>query len=174
MRGPISLGRAHYSFLALLAGLAFILGWRGVACKQQFVPGTADSDRALAPTSQPEQALQAEIDRCAERISSKMAVVEQVIAGELTLHQAAARFEELDATKPPQLLAFWRMNCVGDTDEERYCWTILRFSAGKLRDRPSEVRAFRERVEGELPENLRRRLAEDFLSTQWDVWPRSG
>jgi hypothetical protein len=168
----ITMRRARCSFLALLAGLAFVLGWRELVGEQQSVPGTAGSGRRCPPVDEPEQALQAEIDRSNARISSKHAVARRVLAGQLTLRQAAARFAELDLTQSPQHLAYWRTTCPGDTDEERYCWTILRFVAGELQDRPCQARAVRERLEGELPEHLRRRLADDFLSTEWHVSQR--
>jgi hypothetical protein len=165
----ITMVRARYSFLAFLAGLAFVLGWCELVREPQSVPGTVGSGRLCPPVDETEQALQAEIDRSSERISSKHAVVRRVLAGQLRLPQAAARFAELDLTQSPQHLAYWRTTCPGDTDEERYCWTILRFVAGDLQDRPCQVRAVRERLEGELPEHLRRRLADDFLSTEWHI-----
>jgi hypothetical protein len=165
----ITMGRARYSFLAVLAGLAFVLGWCESVGERQSVPGTVGSGRLCPPVDEPEQALQAEIDRSNERTSSKHTVARRVLAGQWTLRQAAARFAELDLAQRPQHLAYWRTTCPGDTDEERYCWTVLRFVAGELQGRPCQARAVRERLEGELPEHLRRRLADDFLSMQWDI-----
>ena len=166
------MGRTRYNFLALLAGLAFVLSWHELVREQQSVPGTVGSGRLCPPADEPEQALQAEIDRSNERLASKHAVARRVVAGQLMLRQAAARFAELDLTQSPQHLAYWRTTCPGDTDEERYCWTVLRFVAVELQDRPCQARAVRERLEGELPEHLRRRLADDFLSTEWHISQR--
>ena len=163
------MGRTRHSFLAVLAGLTLVLGWRELLPEQQSVPGMAGSGRVCPPADEPEQALQAEIDRSNERIASKHAVARSVIAGQLTLLQAAARFAELDLSQSAQHLAYWRTTCPGDTDEERYCWTILRFVAGDLQNRPCQARAVRERLGGELPKHLRCRLADDFLSTEWHI-----
>jgi hypothetical protein len=165
----ITMGLARYSFLALLAGLAFVLGWRELVREQQSVPDTVGWGRLCPSADEPEQALQAQIDRSNERIACKHAAVRRLLAGQWTLLQAAACFAELDRTQSAQQLAHWRTTCPGDTDEERYCWTILRFVAGELQDRPCQARAVRERLEGELPAHLRRRLADDFLSTEWVI-----
>jgi len=114
-----------------------------------------------------EQALQAELDRCSERIFDKKAIAEKVLAGQLTLHQAAARFEALDATQSPRWRAQLRTTCPGDTDEERYYWMVLRYAATAAQCSPRQARALLERLEGQLPEHLRRRLADDLLSTDW-------
>jgi hypothetical protein len=110
-----------------------------------------------------DQALQAAIDSCSERFFAKKAIAEKMLAGQLTLHQAAAGFEELDATLSPRLRAQWRTTCPGDTDEERYYWTVLQFAAVAAQCRPCQARALREHLEGQLPEHLRRRLADVLL-----------
>jgi hypothetical protein len=112
---------------------------------------------------EPDQALQVAIDRCSERVLAKKAIAEKVLAGQLTLHQAAARFQELDATQSPGFRAQWRTTCPGDTDEERYYWTVLRYAAVAAQCRPYQARALRERLEGQLPEHLRHRLADSLL-----------
>jgi hypothetical protein len=100
-------------------------------------------------------------------VLSKKAIVAKVLAGQLTLPQAAARFEEFDATLSPRSRAHWRTTCPGDTDEERYYRTVLRYAAAAAPCRPCQARALRESLEGQLPEHLRRRLADDLLFTEW-------
>jgi len=145
--------------VVLLAGLLITLG---------VLFGTDSADAR----EEGEQALQAEFDRCSERIFAKKAIAEKVLAGQLTLQQAAARFEELDATLSPRLRKQWRTICPGDTDEERYYWTVLRYAAVAAQWRPLQARALRERLEGQLPEHLRCRLADDQLSAAWYTSPR--
>jgi hypothetical protein len=146
-------------FVVLLAGLLIALG---------VLFGTDGADAR----DEAEQALQAEFDRCSERIFAKKAVTEKLLAGQLTLPQAVARFEELDATLSPRLRAQWRMVCPGDTDEECYYWTVLRYAAAAAQCRPRQARVLRERLEGQLPEHLRRRLADEQLSAAWYTSPR--
>jgi hypothetical protein len=99
-----------------------------------------------------------ELQRSQERILAKHAVVGDLLARRLTLRQAAARFGELDASMPESLQAVWRKYCPGNTDEERYCWTVLRYVAWEVHDDPVRAQALRRRLEAELPEHLRRRL----------------
>ena len=100
-----------------------------------------------------------EPERTQRRIRAKRAVALELLAERLTLHQAAARFQELDAGKAERDLARWRASCPGNTDQERYCWTVLRFVGPEVRDDP--VRAgFGSKVwqESDLPANLGRFL----------------
>ena len=160
--------RAKHAFLVLMVSLALLLGWGGQKGERRSVPG-AGSDRLLSPDDDQGQALQAEVDRTFKRVCSKLATAQKVIDEEWTLHQAAARFAELDATQSPRCHALWRAACPGDTDEECYRWTVLRTTAAVLQDRPARARAILERLREELPEHLRHRLADDLVSTKWDV-----
>lgn len=159
--------RTKYAFLAFMASLILLLGWREQKREQHPVTGVSCSARRLSPEDDRRQALQAEQDCILKRLNSKLETVQKVIDGKWSLHQAAARFAELDVSQSRNIHAFWRATCPGDTDEERYCWTVLRFTAAVLQDRPAQARAMRERLQAELPEHLRRQLADDLLSTEW-------
>jgi hypothetical protein len=161
--------RAKHAFLVLMGSLALLLAWAERKGEQHSVPGASGSVRLLSPDDDQGRALQAELDRTFKRVCSKLATSQKVIDGEWTLHQAAARFADLDATQSPRFHALWRATCPGDTDEECYQWTVLRTTAAVLQDRPAQARAILERLQEELPEHLRRRLADDLLSTEWDV-----
>ena len=110
---------------------------------------------------------QEELERAQERIRAKRAIALEVLAGRLTLRQAAAHFRELDAGRPERKLAHWRASCPGNTDEERYCWTVLRFVVPEVRHDPVRAGAARRRLEAELPGHLRRLLpdAPEFPAT---------
>ena len=105
-----------------------------------------------------EERWRGQLERAQRRIRAKRAAVLELLAQRLTLRQAAARFQELDAGKPERALAPWRAACPGNTDEERYCWTVLRFVGPEVRDDPVRAGAVRQRLEAELPCHLRRRL----------------
>lgn len=158
--------RIERGFFGLLAAVVFVVGAHGVWCCQEGAPNRGTSGVMWLPMDEQGQLLQAEIDRAQERGVAKRAVVHELLAERLTLHQAAARFQELDATVPPTQLAHWRENCLGDTDEERYCWTVVRYVGTDLLDRPQQARAVRQRLERELPNHLRRRLPMDLRFAQ--------
>jgi len=105
-----------------------------------------------------EERWRGQLERAQRRIRAKRAAVLELLAQRLTLRQAAARFQELDAGKPERALAPWRAACPGNTDEERYCWTVLRFVGPEVRDDPVRAGAVRQRLEAELPCHLRRLL----------------
>ena len=102
--------------------------------------------------------MQEELERAQERIRAKRAIALEVLAGRLTLRQAAAHFRELDAGRPERKLAHWRASCPGNTDEERYCWTVLRYVGQEVWHDPARAREARRRLEAELPPHLRRLL----------------
>src|SRR5262249_34353306 len=106
--------------------------------------------------------LQEELEATQKRIRAKQAVVAELLAERMTLRQAVATFQELDAGKPARQLVLWREKCPGDTDEERYCWAVLCFVAAEVRHNPQQARAVRQRVEVELPADLRCRLLESY------------
>jgi hypothetical protein len=109
---------------------------------------------------------QEELERAQERIRTKRAAALEVLANRLTPRQAGARFRELDAGRPERKLAYWRASCPGNTDEERYCWTVLRCVGPEVRHDPVRAGAARRRLEAELPGHLRRLLpaAPGFLA----------
>ena len=89
------------------------------------------------------------------RIRAKRAVVLELLDERLTLRQAAAYFQHLDSGKPECDLDAWRASCPGNTDEERYCWTVLRFVGPEVRNDPVRAGTVRQRLEAQLPCDLR-------------------
>lgn len=147
--------------LSLLVTLALVVGARVLfggqdSPQELIVPG------ALSSLIEEDRALQAEMDTCLERGRVQQAIVAEVLAGRLTLRQAAARFQAAGASKPEAVLTQWRKTCPGDTDEERYCWNVLRHVCVRVRNEPEQARAVRQRLEMELPDHLRYRLPSSF------------
>jgi hypothetical protein len=174
--GGITMFRAERSIFGLLAAAIFVFGVHEMRRAVQPVPDSGGSGVVLLPMDEEGVALQGEIDRTQERGLAKRAIVAELLAERLTLRQAAARFQELNATTPERQLARWREICPGNTDEERNCWAVLRYVGAELLDRPHEAQAVRLRLEHELPEHLKQRLPKDldFRSTKDDQFIRRG
>ena len=121
--------------------------------------GLADPPLVLVPLDeeQQEQQFQAESERTEQRILGKIANAREYIAGHLSLREAAARFQELDAGKTERELACWRGAFPAEcrTDEERHEWAIVRFVTREVRDCPQQAPAVRRRLAAELPDHLR-------------------
>jgi hypothetical protein len=147
------------SFLGLLSAVVFVAVAWALLWERGWL-SSRGGPTPLALKAFDEEQAQEEIEEAQKRLRAKREVVVELLAERLTLRQAAARFQELDAGKPESQLAPWRASCPGDTDEERYSWTVLRFVAVEVRHSPEQVRAVRRRVEAELPADLRYRLLE--------------
>jgi hypothetical protein len=142
----------------LLPAAALVVGAGTLWWQRTHRSSTHRSDSLPAILTRQER-LQRQLEGIQQRMRAKEAIVLEVIAGHLTLRQAAARFQELDIDKPTIHLGYWRATYPGDTDEERYCCTILRSVEIELSHNPQQARAVRQRLEAELPPALRRRLA---------------
>jgi hypothetical protein len=111
--------------LSALAALlwAFVLGAAAVGLDVRNLPALLaeikrESDRARRLDELGQEAR--------SRALEKHAVVEQVLDGQLTVEEGAARFRALSATMPENERRIWRMFTPGDSDEERYCNNLLR------------------------------------------------
>jgi hypothetical protein len=154
--------RVERGLLYVLIAAALVAGAHAMFCLQEPVPNRAGAGIGFVLMDDVGEELQAGLDRTRECGLAKRAVVAELLAEHLTLRQAAARFQELNATTPERQLVRWREACPGQTDEERCCWTVLRYVGAELLDQPQQARAVRQRLEGELPERLRRRLPHDL------------
>src|SRR5262249_4450453 len=123
--------RVERGFFGLLAATIFTVGVHEVWRAPHPVPDSGSPGVVLLPMNEEGVGLQGEIDRTQERGMLKRAIVAELLAERLTLRQAAARFQELNAATPERQLACWREACPGDTDEERNCWTVLRYVGGE-------------------------------------------
>jgi hypothetical protein len=113
--------------LALVPGLAAAVGldlWN-VPAALNAMGEAADLDGRL------DEALQA----VQLRRALKDEVTEDVVAGRLTLVEAAAQFRRLDADASEGYRRGWRLLAEGDSDEERYYRQVLTYAELALRDR---------------------------------------
>jgi hypothetical protein len=90
------------------------------------------------------------------RQARKDQVVQAVLAGRLTLLEAAALFRALDRGPPTFHWDSFRARWPGDSDDERHCHEVIDFMASAaIRDDPCKGKALRERLQAELAEHLR-------------------
>jgi hypothetical protein len=88
------------------------------------------------------------------RLWAKERVAEEVIAGRLTLRQAAARYRHLARAHPGFFWKQYREAYPGPTDWERHCQEVLALVRHRLRDRPDQARAVLDRLGAEWPAAL--------------------
>jgi hypothetical protein len=113
-----------------------------------------DIPRQMADEQEREAILDARLKVTLGRIDYRQNVVEGLIAGQITLPNAAAKFEELNATYAggtAAILAF-----PGASEEERRCRQIIGQVKVMFENRPSESSAIVERLEAELRKHMGR------------------
>jgi hypothetical protein len=98
--------------------------------------------------------LEARIAASRLRLSFKKETAAEVVAGRLTLREAAARLREADERSPEFNREAFRSLVPGRTDEERYGRQVIRHVEGLLNDRPGEAAEVVARLEAELREYL--------------------
>jgi hypothetical protein len=86
------------------------------------------------------------------REEAKMGVVRDLLAGRLTLRQAAALFRDLDQGPPAFNWEEFRRAYPCDTDEERHCREVIDCVRGVLPANSPESEAIARRFEAELPD----------------------
>ncbi len=89
-----------------------------------------------------------------ERLYSKDRIVSQLMAGEITLFQAGARFRALYDT--PELVARMQRIYPSSSEGESACLEVIAWSAIRMRitHSPAQGEAIRERLEAELRKHL--------------------
>jgi hypothetical protein len=91
-----------------------------------------------------------------DRIVAKGEVTRELLAGRITLLQAARRFRDLNDSPIAYPSMFWR-RYPGRSDGEKLCREVLRWVEAYLKDLPGSQSPIRLRqLEQELAENLRR------------------
>jgi hypothetical protein len=150
----------------LLTAVALVAGASALLRERDRVPGLGAVDSPplfLTPDEEErEERVQAEIERSQQRIRAKRAAAQEFIAGRLTLREAAARFREADAGLPESQLARWREASPGAcaTDDDRYCWTVVRYVECEAWHDPQHGPAALQRLVAELPDHLRALLVD--------------
>jgi hypothetical protein len=124
---PLSRGR----WQLVAVGLVGVLLLAAVADRraQRANPGPEDS-RAAGPDQEAQTQLRAIDDRRAR----KGRIVAALIAGRLTLLEAAGRFRALDRGPPPFHWEEFHAHYQGDSDEERHCHEVLAWVEIELAD----------------------------------------
>src|SRR5262249_12037999 len=87
--------------------------------------------------------------------AAKHQIVQEVIAGQMTLLEAAAHFRALDRQPPAFDWEAFRFSYPGPSEEERHCQEVTTYVANQLVDDPCLAETLRERLKGELAEHLR-------------------
>jgi hypothetical protein len=103
--------------LALFPGLAAAVGldlWN--------VPAALD---ALGRGAEQRRRLDEAMRAVQVRTALKAETAEDLVAGRLTLPEAAARFRRLDAGTPEEYRHGWRLLAQGTSDDERYCRQVI-------------------------------------------------
>lgn len=135
----------------------------------------------LSESGPPPQILSSEADRQALlhvvllRTTAKDQIGRDVIAGRLSLVQAAALFGALNRIPPQPQSTSWRFRFPADTEEERLCRQILQCLSNELAEESDRREATIARLEGDFKEDLRTRGAEGAeltrgLSTRMFNW----
>ena len=135
---------AWAAFLATL-----ICGW-WVCARREARPDADDRPAAEAPSrSEVDQ----QIALLRDRISAKLYITDEVIAGRLSLLEAEAAFREWDVREPQQSYEYPLNYPPGASEEERRCRAVITYvSVQAPRDQaPALIR----RLEAELEERLR-------------------
>ena len=134
--------------LACLFMAAGVAAASGVLWLGREVPGVLQGETVRADNLRVLQ------DALSSRHEAKQKLLEDLVAGKLTLLQAADRLQELDERAPESMTAV-RSTYQGNSDKERVCRQAIDGVQGFLEDRPpSEVSSIIARLEGELHEHF--------------------
>jgi hypothetical protein len=110
----------------------------------------ADLLRKMQEVSVRSDQLQVEQEETLGRVTAKREAVAAVIAGRLTLREAAHRFHDLDEACPNFNRAEFRRSHLGATDEERYRRAVVEYVRQELQARPEQGQEVLRRLEVEL------------------------
>ena len=113
-----------------------------------------DIPRQMADEQEREAILDARLKVTLGRIDYRQKVVEDLIAGQISLPNAAAKFEELNATYAGGTAAV--LSFPGVSEEESRCRQIIGQVKVMFENRPSESSAIVERLEAELRKHMGR------------------
>jgi hypothetical protein len=124
-------------------------------------PHPPESDESIQSVP-PEADGSAVPENLALRIAAKNHIVDEVIAGRLSLVRAAALFDALNRLSPHIMKVPLSDPCAlrprfpANTDEEQLCWQVLSGCVSKLAEDQDRLEATLVRLEAEFKEELRR------------------
>jgi hypothetical protein len=156
MQAPLRFGLVLASFVVLFstAGLNWVRWGRDRQAVLEIMTEELERSREL------DEYGRAFIERVLQRNAVREELVEQVLAGRLTLWQAAARFKAADATLSPVQQASHRSAFPGETEDERYCREVIFRVEGVLEWQPRRATAV---TPAQLKEELERLLAREGI-----------
>jgi hypothetical protein len=105
--------------------------------------------RELEDAHQAEDELDSRLAAAQRRLETKQGILEELVAGRITLLQAGARFQALDRANPDFAWAMFRRFYQGNTDAERHCQQVIAHIGSVVTD-TSMAAAVRERLEEDL------------------------
>src|SRR5262249_23603605 len=111
--------------------------------------------RAIESSRDVKQDLERRNAAVIDRITAKDQVADEVIAGRLTLVEAAARFRDLNAV-PPDHPDPYRTTYPGGSDREKLCRQVISWVASATGRAQAEARALVACLEAELEDLLGR------------------
>jgi hypothetical protein len=116
-------------------------------------------DPLPSESDEPHQLLPSEAERYASeviplRITAKFQIARAVIAGRLSLRQAAALFGTLNQVSPELVDLPWRVCFPADTDEQRLCRQVFQYARSELAEAPKRREAVMARLEADSKEEL--------------------
>jgi hypothetical protein len=97
-------------------------------------------------------------------------VVANMLAGRLTLLEAAARFDALSKSLAPSLPKFFGL-LPGETYEEQLCWCVISYAEAALDDQPARQALVVAQLQAELAAQLARNttLVLPALPENWEI-----
>jgi hypothetical protein len=101
-----------------------------------------------------QQLLESQDRAVLESIAAKEVLLPEVVAGRMTLAEAANRFRAMDAQNPCFRWATFRESHPGQSEAECYGHAVIDAVRAYLKDRPVEARAVSRRLEAELSQRL--------------------
>jgi hypothetical protein len=98
--------------------------------------------------------LEQKVQATARRIRRKQRVSQEVLAGRLTLLEAAALFRALDHAPPEFKWDHFRASTPADSDDERHCHEVIHWVSNTVRH-PCEAEALRQDLDTQRSEYRR-------------------
>jgi hypothetical protein len=127
-------------------------GWLGrIGPEAASLPQVKDE---IETDSRESQELDKQLQVVLSRIEARRQVISSLLAGQMTLAEAVARFKELDAARSANEKE-WLRRAYGAVSDEECCYRqVLRNVASQLRARPQQASEIEARLRAELEARL--------------------
>ncbi len=152
----LRLSRPTTSLLTAAALLSALTAWDGCAEQWDVSPLSRLGSLSVPQLREDQEKLAAQQAEVTERTRRLQEVTDAVVAGRLSLLDAAARVRDIQSASPYFPWDRFRASYPGATDDERFCRMVIGMVyAPELKDGPQRV-ALAARLTAELEEHLRR------------------